>query len=205
MTTALAERTLGDALDAHFARSGFGRQDYTARWAVAPLGPITLVSPNWPARARALSLHDLHHALTGYDTSLVGEAELGAYEVASGCGRHGVSWFLEHEVFSFGLLFAPRRVARAFLRGRRAGNLYDRREADDALLARPLEEVERELGLDELRPVEARDLVALAGWTATALLRLPVQLALYATLYPVVWALFQMWWRWGRAVPSPRS
>lgn len=205
MTTATAQRTLGDALEAHFAASGFGRQDYTARWAVAPLGPITLVFPNWPARARALSLHDLHHALTGYDTSLVGEAELGAYEVASGCGRHTVSWFLEHEVFSFGLLFAPRRVARAFLRGRRAGNLYGRREADDALLARPLDEVERELGLDRLRPIEARDLLAFAGWIATACARVPVQLALYATVYPPLWALFQMRWRWDRGVPGPRS
>ena len=205
MTTTTAERTLGDALDAHFARSGFGRQDYTARWAVAPVGPLTIVFPNWAARARALSLHDLHHALTGYDTSLLGEAELGAYEVASGCGRHWVSWFLEHEVFSFGLLFAPRRVARAFLRGRRAGNLYDRPEADGALLARPVEEVERELRLRATRPVSAGDLVALAGWAGTALLRLPVQVALYATLYPPVWALFQMWWRWDRAVPSPRS
>ncbi len=205
MTTTTAERTLGDALDAHFAASGFGRQDYTARWAVAPVGPITLVFPNWPARARALSLHDLHHALTGYDTSLVGEAELGAYEVASGCGRHWVSWFLEHEVFSFGLLFAPRRDALAFLRGRRAGSLYDRREADDALLARPLEEVERELGLGDARPVSAGDLVAFAGWVVTAFVRLPVQLALYATLYPPVWALFQLWWRRDRAAPSPHS
>jgi hypothetical protein len=35
----------------------------------------------------ALPPHDLHHVATGFDTTLVGEAEIGAWELASGC-RH---------------------------------------------------------------------------------------------------------------------
>lgn len=177
-------RTLGDALEAHLRAAGFSQADYRARWAVVPVGPLTVVFPNFAARGRALSLHDLHHALTGYDTTLVGEAELGAFELASGCGRHWVAWVLEHEVFALGLVLAPGRTYRAFVRGRRARNLYGRRQADAALLARPLDEVERELRLDVARPPTARDRVAFGLWAATGALRLAVD----AVAYPIVFA-----------------
>jgi NADPH:quinone reductase-like Zn-dependent oxidoreductase len=38
--------------------------------------------------AAGVKLHDIHHVLTGYDTTWRGKAEIGAWEIASGCGRH---------------------------------------------------------------------------------------------------------------------
>ena len=40
--------------------------------------------PNGAARVRAVRLHDLHHVATGYATSWVGEAEIGAWEREAG-------------------------------------------------------------------------------------------------------------------------
>jgi len=56
---------------------------------------------------------------------LAGEAEIAAWEIASGCARYHAAWILNIGAFSAGLVVAPRRVFRAFLRGRDAKtNLY---------------------------------------------------------------------------------
>lgn len=61
--------------------------------------------------------HDLHHVATGYGTTLVGEAEIGAWELASGCRHYYVAWILNLGAVVTGLFLAPRRVVRAFQRG----------------------------------------------------------------------------------------
>lgn len=45
------------------------------------IGRVKVPLPNLPARVRAVRLHDLHHVLTGYDTSWTGEGR-GAEEIA---------------------------------------------------------------------------------------------------------------------------
>ena len=44
--------------------------------------------------------------LTEYDTNWVGEAEIGAWEIASGCGRYLAAWVLNLGAFGLGLAFA---------------------------------------------------------------------------------------------------
>jgi ubiquinone biosynthesis protein Coq4 len=68
--------------------------------------------------------HDLHQIATGYGTSLIGETEIGAWELGSGCGRYYVAWVLNAAAVAIGLFIAPRRVWRAFTRGRQSGSLY---------------------------------------------------------------------------------
>lgn len=81
--------------------------------------------PNWPSRVAAARLHDLHHLATDYETDWPGEAEIAAWEIASGCARYHAAWILNFGGFGAGLVVAPRRLFRAFLRGRRAKtNLY---------------------------------------------------------------------------------
>lgn len=185
-TTTETPRTVREELQAHFDATGFSTQSYTDRWSGFPFGPLYVVIRNWPARGRALSLHDLHHSLTGYDTSVKGEAELGAYEIASGCGRHVIAWVLQHEIFSIGLVIAPRATWRAFHRGRSGGTFYALPRANDELLARPLGEVRAELGLDrEPPPPTWRDRLAFTLW---ALLSVP-RLILSALVIPTVGAL----------------
>jgi hypothetical protein len=117
--------TLREARAEYFRANGLDEDGgYAKRWVKIKLGPLPVWFPNTDARRAALLQHDLHHVATGYDTSLVGEAEIGAWELASGCRHYYAAWILNLGAVSTGLVLAPRRVARAFARGRRCSNLY---------------------------------------------------------------------------------
>lgn len=137
-----------DARRGYFARSGFPDDGgYGDRWVHLKAGGRTVfVFPNTAARVRAVRLHDLHHILTEYDTSWTGEAEIAAWELASGCARYYAAWILNIGAMALGLIISPRRVLRAFARGRRSGNLY-RTEFSEELLERTVGELRRTCGI----------------------------------------------------------
>jgi hypothetical protein len=116
-----------DHLSLLVARSRFFRDaklepdgGYGDRWVRVETKPVLFYFPNWPSRVAAARLHDLHHIAAEYDTDWPGEAE-----IASGCAGYCVAWFLNLGGFGAGLVVAPKRLFRAFLRGRRAKtNLY---------------------------------------------------------------------------------
>ena len=119
---------------------------YEDRWAWVRVGPIPLAFPNSAARVRALRFHDIHHVVTGYECDWRGEAEIGAWEIASGCAEHAIAWILNAWVMAVGLVICPRRVLRAFLQGRHSGNCY-RESYSDALLDTDLGTLRERLGL----------------------------------------------------------
>src|SRR4030095_2853358 len=57
---------------------------YSDRWVRVETKPIPFYFPNWPSRVAAARLHDLHHIATDYETDWPGEAEIAAWEIASG-------------------------------------------------------------------------------------------------------------------------
>ncbi len=168
------EELLGDA-----HRCLFGAVDYD-RWLITiRIEGVGVTFPNPPAHGRALRAHDLHHVLTGYDTSWVGEAEISAWELAGGSGRYVAAFGFDLAGTGLGLLFAPRRTFAAWVRGRRSKNLF-RRGYDDALLDRSVASVRRDLGLDA--PVcasTARDFASFALWSALG--------AIWLLAWPVTW------------------
>lgn len=140
--------TLLSARDRYLRDNGF-ESSYEERWVKLKAGPIPIWFPNAPGRVRAVKLHDLHHLVTGYTTDWTGEAEIGAWEIASGCGSFAWAWMLNLSAIPIGLVLSPRRLFRAWVRGRRSRNFYHGRTAiDDALLARPVPVVRAEMGLD---------------------------------------------------------
>jgi ubiquinone biosynthesis protein Coq4 len=131
----------------YFPRAGFDERTYTERWVVLRTAGLPLLAfPNTRARVRAVRLHDLHHVLTGYDTSWAGEGEIGAWELGSGCADHWAAWYLNGCAAAIALCFAPRRVLAGFRRGRRERNLY-REEFDDALLDETVAGMRARLGI----------------------------------------------------------
>jgi hypothetical protein len=139
--------TLREARARYFERAGFDQGSYTDRWVrLAVFGLPLLAFPNTAGRVRAVKLHDLHHVLTGYDTSWTGEGEIAAWELASGCRDHWAAWALNAAAALIGVFVAPRRIQRAFARGRRERNLYDV-EFSDALLEEPLGALRARLGI----------------------------------------------------------
>ena len=140
------ELTLGQARARYFELAGLDEAGYDDAWVRFRVGPVPFAIPNTPGRRRAVRLHDAHHVLTEYGTDLVGEAEIGAWEIASGCRSVVAAWVLNLLVLWPVMWFRPARVWRAFVRGRRSRNLYAG-AWNPALLERRVDALRRELGI----------------------------------------------------------
>src|SRR5437867_13183202 len=87
--------TLREARAQYFRENGIEEDGgYGRKWVRIKLGPVPVVFPNTTGRRAVLLQHDLHHVATGYDTTLVAEAEFGAWDLASGCGHYSPPWIL---------------------------------------------------------------------------------------------------------------
>ncbi len=125
--------TMREAQKVYFDANGFGETGgYDDAWVDFKLGPIPMPFPNTKARVEAVRYHDLHHLLTGYDTDIVGEFEIAAWEIAAGCKGYGAAWALNLGGMACGLVRAPRRVFAAFVRGRGQQTAYGE-ELDEVL------------------------------------------------------------------------
>ncbi len=94
----------------------------------------------------ALTTHDVHHLITGFDTGLKGECELCAWELASGGCHTYVSFWLDRLLFApIAILCAPIRFVRAFWSGLGARNAYPVDKTQ--LLAMDVDEVRRLVGV----------------------------------------------------------
>jgi hypothetical protein len=125
-----SDLTLRDALARYFEANGFGSDGgYADKWVVFKLGPLPLPFPNTEGRVRAVRYHDLHHILTGYSTEFIGEFEISAWEIGSGCRDFFAAWHLNLGGLFGGVVFAPRRTFAAFVRGRHTDNFYGREYA----------------------------------------------------------------------------
>jgi hypothetical protein len=132
-----AALSLGEARAIYFERSGIPPDGgYRQRWVKVTRNRLPLYLLNTAPRRRAVPYHDLHHVLTGYDTSNAGEAEISAWEVAAGTWPHWFALFIDLAGMAVGLLIAPRRSLRAFARGRRSRSLYAEALTEELLDAR---------------------------------------------------------------------
>ena len=143
------ELTLREARTLYFALNNFGDDGgYNDKWVKIKFGPLPIFFPNISSRASAARYHDLHHILNEYETTLKGEAEIAAWEVATGELPNLSGWFLDLGGFAYGLLLCPRKLYRAFLRGRRSKSLYPLPFTEE-LLSRKVGEVREALNLNQ--------------------------------------------------------
>ncbi|NUP11387.1 MAG: hypothetical protein HOW73_35520 [Polyangiaceae bacterium] len=158
-----------EARDKYFDINGFGVDGgYSDAWVDFHIGPLYCPFPNTKSRIRAVKVHDLHHILTGYQTDFIGELEIGAWEVGAGCKDFAAAWFLNLSSLGAGVLFAPSRVYRAFIRGRSTDSLYGR-PLDD-MLGRTVAEMRRDTNVDASAPEASfADRVAFAGYAVAGL------------------------------------
>jgi hypothetical protein len=161
--------TVLDARSQYFERAGFDSDGgYAAKWVKLKVGPARVAFPNSACRVRSVKLHDVHHILTEYDTSWTGEAEIAAWEVASGCRDHYVAWLLDLGAMLVGLVIAPKRTFRAFVRGRRSRNLYNG-DFTPTLLESTVGELREKLDIPVRAPkASAADVVAFGWWSGIA-------------------------------------
>jgi hypothetical protein len=153
--------TMSTARARYYEVNGFGADGGDSlEWVPLKVLGFTLKIPNTDGRRRAVRIHDLHHIVTGYQTDLRGEAEIGAWELASGCLRWPAATILNLFALAIGMLLAPVRMVRAWARGRQTRNLYSE-DGVEHLLPREVDEVRASLGLAGTHPrVRVRDVLA---------------------------------------------
>jgi hypothetical protein len=179
----------------YFAVNQFGDDGgYDDAWVTVKLGPVPVSFPNVAGRVRAVRYHDLHHIITEYDTDIIGEFEIAAWELGSGCKDFWAAWFLNLGSLTGGLLSAPRRTFRAFVRGRGSRTLYG--EDLEALLASTVATVRARMGpaLTVQPPARPADVALFAGMAAVGGVFGSVVVALGVVAAPVVLA----WTAWRR-------
>jgi hypothetical protein len=182
----LDEVTVREARARYFAENGFGEGGYESRFVKLQLGPLPVWIVNTQSRVRSVRLHDVHHVLTGYRTDVLGEGEIGAFELGAGCADHFAAWYLNLNALAIALPLGPRALLRAFARGRRSRCLYER-EWDEALLDETVAGLRRRLPVvePELEPTAAERL----GFCGTAAAGAAVFLSHFALLAGLVWLL----------------
>ncbi|MGI8995457.1 MAG: hypothetical protein ACR2GW_02160 [Pyrinomonadaceae bacterium] len=189
------ELTLRDARTQYFAVNNFGWGGYDDKWVKVEYGLLRFYFPNTKGRVKVVKYHDLHHILTEYGTSLAGETEIGAWEVATGCTRSLAAWLLNLSGFAAGLVINSQGVYQAFLRGRHSANLYHL-PFNDELLSSRVGYLRQQLNLDEpLRPASLADNTAFILWSLMSVVTLLIIIGIVIT--PLILVLICGWWLLG--------
>ena len=131
------------ARDRYLAASGFTTQSYTDPDFHVKVGFISMRFPN----PGLLPMHDLHHVATGYDSSLLGEAEISVFELRAGAGTPLI-FFLCCGSILVGLCLSPRRMYRAWKAARGARSLYETKTPYETLLAMDVAQLRGLIGLE---------------------------------------------------------
>lgn len=187
-TSSDASLSLREARALYFERSGLPEDGgYGQRWIKLTRKRLPLYLLNSAPRRRAVPYHDLHHVLTGYDTSTTGESEISAWEIAAGTWPHWFALLLDLAGLALGLFIAPRRTLRAFVRGRRSRSLYAEPLTDE-LLASSVGSTRARLGIP---PPGGRatfaDRCLFLGVSLAAVLALVLLVALAPLLFLIGW------------------
>ncbi len=184
--------SLWEARALFFQRANLGHDGgYTGRWVRVESKPIPVYFPNTRARAAAARLHDLHHIAAEYQTNWPGEAEIAAWEIASGCAHYYWGWILNLGAFTVGMARCPKRLFRAFVRGRHATNLYKDGFAESCPGEVSVGELRQRLGLVEACPAAGPvDVTWFAMWCITGILWHGMLAALGLVAPWVVWCLW---------------
>ncbi len=195
MTAYSPELTLRDARRQYFAVNNFGWGGYDDKWVKVEYGLLRFYFPNTKGRVKVVKYHDLHHILTEYGTSLSGETEIGAWEVATGCTRSLAAWLLNLSGFAWGLVINPKGVYKAFLRGRQSANLYHL-PFNDELLSSSVGDLRQKLNLDApLCPASLADNTAFILWSLISLATLLTIIGIVVA--PLILILICSWWLLG--------
>jgi hypothetical protein len=127
------ESTVRAGRDAYLDDNGFDMSGYTSKTFGLPFLGREIHLPNPPTRQRVIARHDLHHALTGYGTDYIGEAEIGVWELRAGCNTVFL-WAINLTAIALGIFLSPRRIWRAWQAAAGQRSLYvDERDLEELL------------------------------------------------------------------------
>ena len=126
---------------------------------------VSLFIPNFETRKKVILKHDIHHLVTGYTAEMKGETEISAWELSTGCRHNWVAFTLNTYAMTSGILFNPIGIWKAWLRGQRTQNLYQKKYRDEDLFDQTVAELKNELGLQKDNKQKTSYLTALLSFT----------------------------------------
>jgi hypothetical protein len=115
---------VAEALSRYYAARGLPADGGVSARRWTPLAGLPLRLRNFGWRRRAIAQHDLHHLLTGYPCTAVGEFQMAAWEFAAGRFPSAASTLFCLPLVGLGAVLAPARTFQAYVRGRRSNSLY---------------------------------------------------------------------------------
>ncbi|MFM7021881.1 MAG: hypothetical protein ACKOXB_02805 [Flavobacteriales bacterium] len=158
------------------------------------MGKFYFYIPNFDARRKAVIKHDIHHLLTGYSTDIKGEAEISAWEIASGCTRYWAAFVLNTSGVMMGFWMNFSRTLKAFARGRKTKNLYNTSFSTEDAMDMRVGDLKAILQLDQY-PIDTKVtfidvllflIFALFGGIFSLLSLLILPLVILYTIYTIV-------------------
>lgn len=132
-----AQETVGEAVRRFRDANGLCHDEHLARVWIVRAGLVTLWLPNFAWRRRAIDAHDMHHFLTGYPCTVMGEFQIAAWELAAGRYPHWGATLFCAPLVVLGLFWDPCAIISAWAHGRRSHSLYTAANPD-ALLEAPM-------------------------------------------------------------------
>lgn len=93
-------------------------------WIKVYVGPWDIIVPNTKARKKIVPYHDLHHLVSGYNNSRLGEGQVAAWELGTHCLFSPLATLLNLFGMATGLLIDHRKILAAYKHGRQCNNLY---------------------------------------------------------------------------------
>lgn len=122
-----SELTLREARDLFYKTHGFPEDGGITKAKWSPIGcrDLKVYLPNFEWRKKAIPYHDLHHILTKYQFSPIGEFQVAAWEFAAGKYPNIYTTLFCIPLVSMGAFLIPAIQFRAYIRGRRSRTLYE--------------------------------------------------------------------------------
>ncbi|MCW3466115.1 hypothetical protein [Chitinophaga nivalis] len=119
MNAMLPSPTVKEALQDFYQQHQYGEEGGTyEKFAWIKFGFFSIPMINTAGRRKHVYLHDIHHIVTGYDTSWKGESSISAWEIAAGgWGNVYVIWIMALWAMGLGVLFYPKSTLQSFRRG----------------------------------------------------------------------------------------
>lgn len=175
-----------DALPLYFKKYHFSDGGYDDKYFKIKIGRLFIPVPNTKTRIKAVKFHDVHHLLTEYSAFWKGEVEIGAWEIASGCGNLWIAWFLNFGSFAVGVFLYPKALYNAFMMGRHVkSNLYHGSEYNEALLNRRIGELRNEFRVGQVKNNSGSDLLCFGAWVLLVLSGIVLAVYLFCLVFKI--------------------
>lgn len=122
-----SEMKLSEAINLFYTLNGFPTDGGVSEDKWSPYGcrDLKVYLPNFEWRKKAIPFHDLHHILTGYPCSPIGEFQISAWEFAAGKYPNLYTTLFCIPLVSMGAILIPKKQFKAFVRGRQSKTLYE--------------------------------------------------------------------------------